>query len=90
MANNPSTEKRIRQNQRAQERNKAARSEMRKSVKGLRAAVEAGDANAAEELLPGTLSTVDRSVRKSVIHGNTAARTKSRLVRAVRALSEKK
>jgi small subunit ribosomal protein S20 len=88
MANNPSTEKRIQQNQTRRERNRSAKAEMRKSVKRLRAAVEAGDAKAAEELLPETLTIVDSSVRKSVIHRNTADRTKSRLVRAVRALSE--
>jgi small subunit ribosomal protein S20 len=88
MANNPSTEKRIRQNQIRRERNRSAKAEMRKSVKRLRAALEAGDAKTAEELLPETLSVVDSSVRKSAIHRNTADRTKSRLVRAVQALSD--
>jgi small subunit ribosomal protein S20 len=88
MANNPSTEKRIVQNQRRRERNRSAKAEMRNSVKRLRAAVEAGDAQTAQELLPETLKIVDSSVRKSVIHRNTADRTKSRLVSAVRALSE--
>lgn len=88
MANNPSTEKRILQNQRRRERNRSAKAEMRRSVKRLRAAVDAGDAEAAEALLPETLTIVDSSVRKSVIHRNAADRTKSRLVRAVKALSE--
>jgi small subunit ribosomal protein S20 len=87
MANNQSTEKRIRQDVKRQERNKAARSEMRRSIKRLRTAVADGDAKTAEELLPGTLSLVDSSARKSIIHRNMAARTKSRLVRAVRAIA---
>ena len=87
MANNQSTEKRIRQDVVLRERNRGARSEMRKSVKKLRSAIAAGDVAAAEELLPTTLSTVDTSARKKVIHRNAADRTKSRLVRAVRALS---
>lgn len=87
MANNQSTKKRIRQDVKRQERNKAARSEMRRSIKRLRTAVADGDAKTAEELLPGTLSLVDSSARKSIIHRNMAARTKSRLERAVRALA---
>ena len=87
MANNPSTKKRIRQDVKRHERNKAARSEMRRSIKRLRTAVADGDAKTAEDLLPGTLSLVDSSARKSIIHRNMAARTKSRLVRAVRALA---
>ena len=88
MANNQSTEKRIRQDVKRRERNRSARSEMRKSIKQLRGAVAAGDAQAAQELLPGTLSLVDSTARKSIIHRNMAARTKSRLARAVRALSD--
>ena len=87
MANNQSTKKRIRQDVKRQERNKAARSEMRRSIKRLRTAVADGDAKTAEDLLPGTLSLVDSSARKSIIHRNMAARTKSRLVRAVRTLA---
>ena len=87
MANNKSTEKRIGQNVVRRDRNRAARSEMRKSVKRLRTAVEAGDAQVAQNLLPETLKTIDKSAKKNVIHRNLAARTKSRLVRTVRALS---
>jgi small subunit ribosomal protein S20 len=88
MANNQSTEKRIRQDIKRRERKRAARSEMRGSIKQLRTAVAEGDSAAAQELLPGTLSLVDSSVGKKIIHRNMAARTKSRLVRAVRALSD--
>lgn len=88
MPNNKSTEKRIRQDVRRRDRNRAARSEMRKSIKQLRTAVEAGDAAVAENLLPATLSLVDTTAGKSIIHRNMAARTKSRLVRAVRSLSD--
>jgi len=87
MANNTSAEKRIGQNIVRRERNRAARSEMRKSIKRLRTAVEAGDAQTAQDLLPETLETIDRTARKNVVHRNVAARTKSRLVRTVRALA---
>lgn len=87
MANNQSTEKRIRQDSVRRERNRSARSEMRKSIKQVREAVAAGDADKAKELLPDTLSIVDSSARKKIIHRNQAARTKSRLTRAVTGLT---
>ena len=87
MANNKSTEKRIRQDIKRRDRRRAAQSEMRGSIKRLRTAVAEGDAKTAEELLPATLSLVDTTARKNVIHRNLAARTKSRLVRAVRGIS---
>jgi len=86
MANNRSTEKRIRQSEKRRARNRSHRSALRTAVKKLRAAVAEGDAAAAKELLPTTLSAVDSTARKGVIHANVAARTKSRLTRAVNAL----
>lgn len=86
MANIKSAEKRILQNARQRQRNRAARTRMRTAVRRLRAAVEAGDAEKARELLPETLMLVDTTVQKNVIHANAGARTKSRLVKAVQAL----
>jgi small subunit ribosomal protein S20 len=56
---------------------------MRSAVKNLRAAVDGGDKAKAEELLSSTISLVDATAQKGVIHHNAAARTKSRLTRAV-------
>ena len=83
MANSPSAEKRIRQNDRRRARNSAARSRLRTAVKKLRAAVDEGNKQAAEEMLPSTLSLVDSTAQKGVLHSNAAARTKSRLTKAV-------
>lgn len=83
MANTKSAQKRIRQSSKRRERNRAHRSTMRTAVKKLRRLVADGDAEQARELLPRTLSIVDASAQKGVIHANTAARTKSRLARAV-------
>jgi small subunit ribosomal protein S20 len=88
MANTESAEKRNRQNVKQRERNRAHRSRLRTAVKKLRAAVEGGDADAARELLPGTLSIVDATAQKKVIHANTASRTKSRLSKAVAGLGK--
>lgn len=86
MAHTPSVRKRVRQNESHRSRNRAERSKMRTAVKKFRTAVDAGDREAVQALLPETLKIVDQSARKGVIHRNTAARTKSRLSRAARAL----
>ena len=87
MANNPSAIKRIRQSGVRRLRNRSQRSRMRTAVKALRQAVEAGDAQAARQLLPGTLQLVDVTAQKGAIHRNAAARTKSRLEHAVAKLA---
>ena len=84
MANTKSAEKRIRQSAKRNERNRAARSAMRTAIKKVRGAVDAGDAPGAETALREAVQLIDRTVTKNVVHRNTAARTKSRLVKAVR------
>jgi small subunit ribosomal protein S20 len=86
MANTKSAEKRIRQNAVARDRNRGHRSRLRTAIKRLRAAVDAGDAAAATSLLPTTLSIIDATAQKKVIHANTASRYKSRLASQVKAL----
>lgn len=88
MANKVSAEKRMRQTVLRRARNRSCRSELRTEIKKLRQVIAAGDAEAARSLLPKTLSTVDRTAQKGVIHHNAADRTKSRLSRAVAALGE--
>ncbi len=83
MANTKSADKRHRQNIVRRERNRAHMSRLRTAIKGVRSAVEAGDAETAKQLLPGTLALIDRTKSRGVIHSNSAARRKSRLVRLV-------
>ena len=83
MANTKSAEKRIIQAEKRRARNRAQRSRMRGAVREVRAAVDTGDKAKAEELLPDTLSLIDETANKKIIHRNAAARTKSRLTRAV-------
>lgn len=83
MANTKSAEKRNRQNQNERERNRAHRSRLRTAIKSLRSAVVNGDAAKAKELLPATLSVIDKIAQKKVIHANTASRYKSRLAKRV-------
>ena len=86
MANKKSAEKRARQAIIRRERNRTQRSTMRTAVKNLRQVVAEGDSKAAQELLPQTVGIVNATAQKGVIHRNAAARTTSRLTRAVNAL----
>lgn len=86
MANNKSALKRIRQDEKRETRNRAARSRMRTAVKKLRSAVADGDAETARGLLGETIAVVDTTAQKGVIHRNKAARTNARLSRAVNQL----
>ena len=87
MANTKQAEKRIRQSRVRRDRNRAAMSRLRTSVKALRTAADT-DVERARELLPGTLSLIDVTARKGVIHPNAAARRKSRLNRLVNRRTE--
>lgn len=86
MANTKSAEKRNRQAAARQARNRARRSRMRTAVKKVRVAVAGGDAEQARTLLQQAVGVIDATAQKGVIHRNTAARTKSRLSRAVASL----
>ncbi len=89
MANSKSAEKKARQALARRDRNRAGRSSMKTAVKRLREAVAQGDATAAQELLPKTVSLVNATASNGVIHRNTAARTTSRLATAVNRLQGK-
>ena len=86
MANIKSQEKRNRQNERARDRNRSVRSELKTRSKSAIAAAEAGDAAEAEKLLAAATRSYDKAVSKGVVHKSTAARRKSRLSAQVRSL----
>jgi small subunit ribosomal protein S20 len=79
MPNHKSAEKRMRQNERRRKLNRGHRTRLRSSIKNLRVAVSEGDGPKVKELLPGTISTIDKAVQKGVLHKNAAARYKARL-----------
>jgi small subunit ribosomal protein S20 len=79
MPNHKSAEKRVRQNEKRRDINRGNRGRLRTGIKKLRAALESGDTGAAQELLPQTVSLIDKAVQKGVLHRNAAARHKSRL-----------
>jgi small subunit ribosomal protein S20 len=86
MANIQSQKKRNRQTEKRHARNKSIRSELKTREKNVMAAAEAGNAAEAEELLRIAQKEIDMAIAKGVIHGNTAARRKSRLTHRVRSI----
>jgi small subunit ribosomal protein S20 len=87
MANHKSAIKRIRQTERRNEVNRRNRSSLRTQVKALRAAIDNGDQEQAKATLNATLSLIDKSIQKGVLHRNAAARYKSRLTVRVNQMS---
>ncbi|HEV2883910.1 MAG TPA: 30S ribosomal protein S20 [Pyrinomonadaceae bacterium] len=89
MPNHKSAEKRMRQSERRRKINRGNRSRVRTAIKGLRTALESGEAKQTSELLPQTISTIDKAVRNGALHKNAAARYKSRLTRGANAAATK-
>ncbi|AZG09692.1 MULTISPECIES: 30S ribosomal protein S20 [unclassified Pigmentiphaga] len=87
MANTAQARKRARQAVVRNKHNSSLRSMLRTSIKRVRQAVEAGDKTAATEVLQKATSVIDRVADKKIIHKNKAARHKSRLAAAVKALA---
>ena len=65
----------------------AQRSQYRTAIKKVRKLVAAGDKAAAQEAFKAAESTIDKMARKGVLHGNAAARHKSRLAAEIKALA---
>ena len=83
MPNHKSAEKRVRQTERRRVINRSNRARLRTSIKELRAALDKTSSKAAADLLPETISEIDKAVQKGVLHRNAAARHKSRLTARV-------
>ena len=82
MANIKSQIKRNRQNEKARLRNKAVRSELKTRTKRAVNAIDQGADNSVE-MTREAVKRIDMAASKGVIHKNTAARRKSRLMRRV-------
>ncbi len=86
MANIKSQIKRNKTNDKAHERNKAVKSELKTAVRRTRDAVAAGDKDAATKALGAAAKKLDKAVSKGVIHENQAANRKSAIAKQVAAL----
>lgn len=87
MANTNQARKRARQAAARNKHNSSLRSMMRTSIKQVRHAIDAGDQTKANEAFVNATSIIDRVADKNIIHKNKAARQKSRLAAAVKAIS---
>jgi small subunit ribosomal protein S20 len=79
MANHFSALKRARQTEKRTAANRANKSRLRTTLRRFRAALAAGKPEAAAAAFKDTVSVLDKSVQKGVVHKNTASRYKSRL-----------
>ena len=86
MANIKSQIKRNRQNEKRRLRNREVRSELLTRTKAALTAAEEGAADA-DEKLQAAIRRIDKAAQTGVLHKNTAARRKSRLVKRVAAVS---
>jgi small subunit ribosomal protein S20 len=77
VANIKSQIKRIKTNEKARQRNKAAKSALKTSIRRFREAADAGDASKASDLARSANRALDRAAAKGVIHQNQAANRKS-------------
>jgi small subunit ribosomal protein S20 len=87
MANSKQARKRARQSTARNAQNASQRSRARSAVKSVRKAIAAGDKAAALDSLGKASSVIDSIADKNVIHKNTAARNKSRLAHAIKAMA---
>ncbi len=86
MANIKSQIKRNKTNEKARERNKAVKSELRTLVRQTKAAVASGDKAAAEATYKKAAVKLDKAVSKGVLHKNQASNRKSAIAKSVAAL----
>ena len=86
VANIKSQIKRIGTNKKAEERNKALKSELKTAIRATHKAVASGDKATATTSLTLATKKLDKAVSKGVIHKNQAANRKSAIAKQVAAL----
>lgn len=86
MPNITSAKKRVRQAEKSRLHNKNFRSRMRTFIKNVVKAIDAGNKEDAQAAFQAAVPVIDSSVNKGLIHKNKAARHKSRLNAAIKAM----
>ncbi len=87
MANSAQARKRARQTVKARAHNASLRSRLRTAIKAVQKAILGGDKDAAQAVFRTSQCTIDSIADKQIIHKNKAARHKSRLSAAIKAMS---
>ena len=86
MANIKSQKKRILTAEKARQRNKAVRSELKTAIKAARTAVEAGQLEDAQVAANKASRLLDKAASKGIVHKNQAAQRKSGVQKLVNTL----
>lgn len=86
MANIKSQKKRILTAEKARQRNKAVRSELKTAIKAVRTAVEAGQLEDAQAAANKASRLLDKAASKGIVHKNQAAQRKSGVQKLVNTL----
>jgi small subunit ribosomal protein S20 len=87
LATHKSAMKRARQNEVRRLRNKNYRTRSKNVIKEVRTAIADNSVDQAREILKHSVSVIQKSASKGVIHKNTAARKISRLSRRINQLT---
>lgn len=87
MANTAQARKRARQAGKQNSHNAGLRSRLRTAIKSVQKAIKAGDKTVAAEIFQRAQRTIDSIADKKIVHKNKAARHKSRLSAAIKALA---
>ena len=88
MANIKSAKKRVLIAEANRQRNVAVKSEIKTAIKKALSLAEGNDKDALEASISHVYKLCDKAVSKGVLHKNTAARKKSRLVLAIKKLAK--
>ena len=86
MANIKSQKKRILTAEKARQRNKAVRSELKTAIKAVRTAVEAGQLEDAQVAANKASRLLDKAASKGIVHKNQAVQRKSGVQKLVNTL----
>ena len=90
MANHHSAVKRVTQTRKRTAVNRLRKGVLRGSLRSYRETLTEGNIEKARPELPQTVSSIDKAAQKGLIHKNTAARLKSRLMARLNALTAAK
>ncbi len=86
MANHKSAIKRARQSEEQRQRNRSRKTRMKSAIRTLEESIASKSKETAVEELKQTVSVIEKTAAKGVIHRNTASRKISRLARRINAL----
>ena len=88
MANIKSARKRARQAVKRRSHNVSMRTSARSAIKDVKKAIASGNKKAAAAALVRSQAVIDRTAAKGIVHRNAAARQKSRLAHAIKAMAQ--